>query len=179
MRILFSLVCCLAIVPSSAFASGGSELDSIGAPKLVVKKLDPTNGVVTSYRVEEVDSALHPDTLRGLSESERKARVDAFLKTIVKPENKIGEEKVTAVQSELDGAGSTSAWWGRWRGYGGYYGSSYYGYYGGYSYYYRPYWGYSSYGYYSPYYSGYYGGYGRYGYSYGYYPYYTLYGYNW
>lgn len=163
----------------SAFADN-SELDgkATKAPAIIIKKLDPTAKTLTTYQLDSVDDSVKPEALAKLSKEEQKAKVEAFLKSVEKPENKIAEEKVESVvaKTELDKSSSTSACWYRWRGCysGGYYGGGFYGgYYGYNNYYYAPAWNYS-YGY------GYGCGGNYYGYGYGYtYPSYTVYGYGW
>jgi hypothetical protein len=163
----------LSILALVATARAESELDGQAkAPAIIVSELNAETKTVTNYKVETLDASVQPSALEGLSESEREARVQSFLKSAVRPENKISEEKVEKVSSELDSDGSTSAHYWRWRGCHSrnYYGYGFNAYYGSYNYYYRPAW---NYGYY-----GYYGG----GYRASYYPryngcYYTAYSY--
>lgn len=172
-------LCALALVVGIMPLAGASELDPGGAPAVVVQKLDPASGTVTSYRAPGLDEALRPSSLAALPEAERNAAVKKFIDGVAVPENKLSEVPVVRDRvptSELDPATSTPAWGWRYR-WGGWYGHRYYGSYYGYSSYYYPYYGYSSYGGYYPYYGySYYYPYYSYGY---YYPYYTVYGYGW
>lgn len=189
MKIWLSMSILLALLTNVALAE--SELDPrpVGGhgARLIVNKLDPVAGTVTTYAVPRIDDSLRPDSLARLPEAERTKKLGEFLSEVVRPENKLAEakaEKARIPESELGGETSTPAWGWRWRGYcgggyygGGWYGGGYYGGWGGYSGYYTPYWncgGYGGYGGYYGYGSGYYGGY--YG---GQYPYYTLYGNGW
>ena len=187
MRVAGYVLCVLG--PTLAgVAQANSELDppSGAAPPIVVQKLDPTTGVVTTYRVSTIDEKFRPARLATLPEAERNALAKEFIDGVAVPENRIAETKAERVKmpaSELDPESSTAAWgwryrWG-WRGWGyrgggyGWYGRGFYGY----GSYYRPYWGYGGYynGYYG--YNGYgYNGYGYSGYGYSYYPSYTVYG---
>lgn len=137
-----------------------SELDGpkSKAPSIILSELNPATQTVSQFKVDKLDESVTREALEGLSDSERQARIEAFVKKAKRPENKLSEEKVEKVSSELDSDGSTAACWWRWRG--GYYGHGYYGYYGGYRSYYTPYWNYGyGYGYYGGYYGGgYYGG---------------------
>ncbi len=168
----FGFLAALALVSTGVQAS---ELDGVNkkVPQLVLSEINTDKGTVSKFAVQ-ADDSISPEALKGLTDMERQARIDAFVKKTVRPENKISEERVEKVSSELDGQGSTSACWWRWRG--GYYGGGYYG--GGC--YYRPAWNYGYYGYGAGYYGvGYYGG-GYYGgyYGRGYYGngcYYTMY----
>jgi hypothetical protein len=164
----------LAILALAAGARAESELDGpVKAPALIVSQLNPVTQTVTNYKIDALDASVSAEALEGLSDAEREARVQAFVKKAAKSENKISEEKVEKVASELDNDGSTAATFWRWRGHHsrGWYGSSFYGYYGGYRYNYRPAWSWS----YNSWYRG--------GYRY-YYPryndcYYTVYSYYW
>lgn len=157
-----------ALIALTVFALGtvaraDSELDGRGkAPAVIVSQLNPVTHTVTNYQVPSPTAQVSPDALDKLTVAERNARVEGFLKQVVRPENKISEEKAQKVSSELDNTGSTSATHWRWRGYntGYYFGYSYYGYYNNYRYYYQPRWTYANY-YYNR------GGY------YNYYPYYN------
>jgi len=168
----FGFLAALALVSTGVQAS---ELDGVTAANaLVLSEINTQTQTVSKYTVK-ADETVSPAALSGLSTTERQARIDAFVKKTVRPENKISEERVEKAASELDGQGSsTSATWWRWRG--GYYGHGYWGR----GCYYRPVWNYGYYGYGAGYYGvGYYGG-GYYGgyYGGGYYNtgcYYTLY----
>ena len=169
---VFALVS-VALIGNNAFC--GSELDPVAVPMGVVRQLDPVTETVTDYRVDSLDLSVLPQALEGLSPAERKVRLDSFIKKVVKPANKVAEEQVGRVSSELDTEGPTSANHGhwRWRGHhtGHYYGGYNYNYYyNNYRYNYQPYWGYNyNYSYY------YQGGYGCYGPNYYASPYYTYY----
>ncbi len=172
----------LALLVLGTGVRADSELDGPKkVPSLILQQLNHETQTVTQFKVDAIDASVSPEALKGLSDAERTARIDAFVKKAAKPENKISEEKVEKVGSELDSDGSTAACWWRWRGSysGNYYGGGYYGYYGGYRSYYTPAWNYGyNYGYYAGGYSGgyygnsYYGG----GYNNCYYSLYSNYG---
>jgi len=185
-----SLLYAAVLITGSSIASEPSELDPTrpgAAPPILVQKLDPVRGTVTTYQASGIEEKLKPGNINALPETERNAAIKSFLESVTVPRNVVDEktaERVSMPASELDPQSSTPAWGWRWRwggGYGGYRGYGGYSGYGGYGYYgsgfygnnygysssyYSPYWGYNSY-------SGYYSGYPYYGYSSSYYPYYS------
>lgn len=124
-----------------------SELDPIQSPEAIVRRVDPKTKTITSYRVPEKDDSFSPAAISRLTQAEKKAKIEAFIKSVEKPENKISVEKVEKLAlptSELDRDESNNACWFGWWGFNNYNYNSY-----GYNYNYysygsgmlRPYWG--------------------------------------
>lgn len=183
--VLFTLSFVVALGGVSKMSLADSELDprppAGGAALHVVQTLNVESQTLETYRVDRLDNEVRPEALALQPKAKQKEIIDAFIASVVRPQNKLEEVKVAEgaiPRSELEGEQSTAAhgyyWHGRWGG--GWYGHRHYGYWGGYRAVYRPYWGYNNYyGYYRPtYYSNYY--YNRYACNY---PYYTVYSCDW